>query len=175
MTRPNKILTDKQFHVMDKKTTHDVKTTLQCAQTENIKEMREHMASMQTGFGRIVEDLHAEIQRQNKMFMEVLLPSDLHPNNGLINKVDHQGGVIKDMVNTFGEFRGTVNNLTSTVESLRVAISALDKNQDEMNDFIVESRTAMSVKDKYRTRLQWIVTTLVGVIGVLLTIIITKI
>ena len=79
---------------MDKRTTHDTKVVVECQQEGAIKKLYDHVENtdkrieiMQTGFGRMVEELCEKIDKLTDKFNEAMFSSPLHPNNGMINTV----------------------------------------------------------------------------------------
>lgn len=141
-----------------------------CNQEARLKRIE----TMQTGFGNIIRELRG-----------VLLPDELHPDNGLINQVRYMKDSIKEQAENTAELSATVKVLTEAVGELKTVISGINKYMEANEKFRIETQTAtkikaendkamLDLKDKNAKTLQWVAYTSIVVILFLLGYILIK-
>lgn len=89
------------------------------------EETKEHMAALQTGFGKALEQTDRSISDLSKMVKDAFFPSEIHPNNGMINQ-------IKNLSNSYD----SLNSKFEIMQQDKVASSNLQKEKDRLRNWI---------------------------------------
>jgi len=155
-------------------TLHNTEVVVVCQQEERIKGLE----TSQDKAWEAIKELSSNVS-------DVLFPSKLHPDNGIINQIKYMKDSLQKQSQDMSDLGITVKELTGAVTDLRTVVSGFKRYMEDMAEFKIKTETAIRLKEtnddraeklreKHQRTLQWVIGTAVVVILSLLTYIIAK-